>query len=374
MRRHPRYVPCAGFIILLVGCMSTASASTRVIVTTREGTVISQAARASLAADLGVTYHRQMVSIPVSVLTVPDGVDMDDLATRLDAIRIEADVRVNRIPEHRAPSMKTRLGGSRPRRSGVGQSVPWGVSRISADYTYAEGLTGAGVSVAVLDTGIDFDHPDLADNIRGGYNAIVPGATPQDDAGHGTGVAGVIAAIDNDIDVVGVAPNVDLYAVKVLDSDGFGSTSDVIAGIDWCIQNGMDVINMSLGSSETTQAEADIVAAAHGAGIIMVAAAGNANLGPVDFPGALEQVIAVSATDIADQLALFSSVGPEVDIAAPGEQVLTTDMALGTDFADGTSFASPHVAGVVALMMRYGQELCMEFRRLPWSARHPRWS
>ncbi|MEO2003711.1 MAG: S8 family serine peptidase [Candidatus Poribacteria bacterium] len=329
-----------------------AFAASRVIVTLSPGSALTQALKSSLETEFGVTYGGQLRSLPILAATVPDGVDPAVIAARMGAVRVELDARRNHIPERGITTPKMRDAGRG--HTATGQVVPWGVQQIGAEYAYASGFTGAGVNVAVVDTGIDSTHPDLAANVIGGYNAI-DGGSPEDDEGHGTSVAGVIAAVDNDIDVVGVAPNVNLFSVKVLDSGGFGYDFDLIAGIDWCIQNGIDVINMSIGGYESTTALADIMAAASDAGIVLVAAAGNTMLGPVDFPGAYPEVIAVSATDEFQQLADFSAVGPEVDIAAPGADVFTTSFFGGADFTSGTSFSSPHVAGVVALMIEAGR-------------------
>jgi len=323
-----------------------------VIVTLPDEAALTQALLSNVEAEFGVSYGGRLRSIPVVTLTVPNGVDPTVVAARMGAVRVEVDQRRNHIPERGLGAPKARIGGRG--HLATGQVVPWGVAQIGAEYAYSAGFTGAGVNVAVVDTGIDSTHPDLAANVVGGYNAI-DGGSPEDDEGHGTSVAGVIAAIDNDIDVVGVAPNVNLFSVKVLDSDGWGYDFDLIAGIDWCIQNGIDVVNMSIGGYDSTTALADIMTAASDAGIVLVAAAGNTSLDPVEYPGAYPEVIAVSATNMYQELADFSAVGPEVDLAAPGEDVFTTSFYGGAEYTSGTSFSSPHVAGVVALMVEAGR-------------------
>lgn len=133
------------------------------------------------------------------------------------------------------------------------QILPWGISRINADLAWKVSV-GSGVKVAVIDTGIDLFHPDLAPNIKGGFNTINHKASFTDDNGHGTHVAGTIAAADNDIGVIGVAPKADLYAVKVLDKTGTGRISDVIEGIQWSVDNHMQVVNMSFGTTSYSRA------------------------------------------------------------------------------------------------------------------------
>jgi len=240
---------------------------------------------------------------------------------------------------------------AKPAPSQPAQKLPWGVDRVDADLS---NHTGAGVKVCVVDTGIDKDHPDLQANIVGGRNFVTKGATVDptkwdDDNGHGTHVAGTIAAVDNTIGVVGVAPSASLLAAKVLNRQGSGYLSDVIAGIDYCVQNGAKVVSMSLGSSSDVQAFHDAVDAAYASGVLLVAAAGNDYGGAVSYPAAYDSVVAVSATDSADNPASFSNVGPEVELAAPGVSILSTYKGGGYATLSGTSMATPHVSGVAAL-------------------------
>jgi subtilisin family serine protease len=205
----------------------------------------------------------------------------------------------------------------------------------------------------VIDTGIDATHADLLDNLKGGYNAINPAVSWADDNGHGTHVAGTIAAIDNSIGVIGVAREADLYAVKVLNRKGSGYTSDIIEGIDWAIENDMDIINMSLGSSWYSATFEAACTRAIDAGIVVVAAAGNSGPGAetVGYPAKYPGVIGVSATDSSNVIAYFSSRGEGVDIAAPGVSIYSTYKGGAYTTMSGTSMASPHVAGVVALIL-----------------------
>lgn len=232
--------------------------------------------------------------------------------------------------------------------------LPWGVDRIDAEKVWNSTLTssiGTGINVAVIDTGIELAHPDLATNIKGSYNAISPSKSADDDNGHGTHVAGIIGALDNTIGVIGAAPAVNLYAIKVLNRNGSGYISDIIEGIDWAIANHINVINMSLGASSDIQAFHDAIIRAHNANIVIVTAAGNDSGGPVNFPGAYPEVIGVSATDNNNTIAVFSSVGPEVDLAAPGVSIYSTYKGKTYRTLSGTSMASPHVAGAAALLL-----------------------
>lgn len=231
------------------------------------------------------------------------------------------------------------------------QALPWGVDRIDAEKAWAA-ATGNGVKVAVLDTGISLSHPDLKDNIKGGYNAINPSRAAEDQNGHGSHVAGIIAAVDNGIGVVGVAPQASLYAVQVLSAAGFGYCSDIIEGIGWSAGNGMKVANMSFGGSAPCQGESDALDQAVAAGVTLVAAAGNNSGGAVDWPARHDKVIAVTATNANDQFAPFSSAGTEVDLAAPGVSIYSTYKKNGYKTLSGTSMAAPHVSGAAALVLQ----------------------
>ncbi|MFQ5716431.1 MAG: S8 family serine peptidase, partial [Nitrospinales bacterium] len=162
--------------------------------------------------------------------------------------------------------------------------------------------------------------------------------------------AGIIGAEDNDIGVVGVAPSASLWAVRVLDKNGAGFVSDVISGITWAINNGMQVINMSLGVGINVLAFRDAVDAAHAAGIVLVAAAGNSG-GSVLCPACYASVIAVAASDANDNIPVWNSRGPDIELAAPGVAIRSTWNDGKYNTISGTSMASPHVAGTAALML-----------------------
>jgi subtilisin len=267
------------------------------------------------------------------------------------------------------------------------QTLPWGVDRIDADVAHANGETGGddsdgdgGTDIAIIDTGIDSDHPDLVDNLGEGAAFVEceplssrPGGCEfgiqtnenpchepwDDDDDHGSHVSGIADAVDNESGVVGVSTEATLHAVKVLDGCGFGSFSDIAAGIEWVADRGYDVANMSLGGGKSFVAE-DAVEYAAEKGVLLVAAAGNT--GPcsecVLYPAAEPEVVAVSATRRDDQLAGFSSIGSTVELAAPGDAILSTVPPESSDAGlvrlSGTSMASPHVAGTGAQLLDNG--------------------
>ncbi|MCX9024985.1 MAG: S8 family serine peptidase [Candidatus Methanoperedens sp.] len=234
------------------------------------------------------------------------------------------------------------------------QQITWGIARVKAPEAW-NNSTGTNVKIAVLDTGIGSNHPDLT--VSGGINLVGKSKNNKwnDDNGHGTHVAGIIAARNNSIGVIGVAPDAQLYAVKVLDASGGGYISDVIEGIDWAVQNNMDVVSMSLGTATYSQALNDTTANAYKAGILLVAAAGNngdGNLSTDDvlYPAKFDSVIAVSAIDYNNIAPVWSADGTEVELAAPGVDIYSTWINGGYANESGTSMATPFVSGVAALI------------------------
>jgi subtilisin len=233
--------------------------------------------------------------------------------------------------------------------SAASEVLPWGVNRIDAERAWNV-TRGAGIRVAVIDTGIDARHQDLQPNFGGGAS-FVPGESYMDGNGHGTHVAGTIGARQNGSGVIGVAPNCTLYAVKALNNSGQGNYSWIISGIIWCVRMKMDVINMSLGGRAHVQAFQNACDFAFQNKVLIVASAGND--GPADdtvtFPGRYDSVISVSAIDASGNIAHFSSRGHQVDLTAPGVNILSTLPGNRYGRKNGTSMAAPHVAGAAAL-------------------------
>ena len=251
----------------------------------------------------------------------------------------------------------------------------WGVKRIGAGTVHASGVTGAGVKVGIIDSGINYNHPDLDGVYVGGYDFVQSDTDPMDVYGHGTHVAGTACAEDNAFGVVGVAPGCALYSLRVLNDSGSGAWSKTIAAMDWAVANGMQVVNLSLGSSKNPgTAVKTAFDNADAAGVVIVAAAGNSGNtagkgNNIIYPAKYASVIAVGATDSANKRASFSSTGSELEIMAPGVSVLSSwnDSTSSSNpqpicvnsvcyykYGSGTSMASPHVAGVAALRIAKG--------------------
>jgi subtilisin family serine protease len=254
------------------------------------------------------------------------------------------------------------------------QTLPTGINRIDADLNAKAKINDADERVdsdiAILDTGIDLDHPDL--NVFKNVTFVRGTSSGNDDNGHGTHVAGTAAALDNGSGVVGVAPGARLWAVKVLARSGLGFTSDIIKGVDYVTQNAsaIEVANMSLGGGDS-QTLKDAIKKSTDKGVVYAVAAGNSSTdaggtSPANSPAAGVLTVsaiadfngacgggaaATCASDVDDTFADFSNFGAVVDIAAPGVCILSTWNNGGTRTISGTSMASPHVAGAVALYL-----------------------
>jgi len=239
----------------------------------------------------------------------------------------------------------------------------WALKKIRANQVWEEGISGQGVTVAVLDTGIDYNCPDFSDstqsNIVAGYNAITRSTTKestQDDHGHGTSVAGVIAALNNDSGVVGIAYNAKIMPVKVMDKDGEGEDDIIADGIVWAANHGAKIINLSIGSETENKILDDALAYARSKGCLLVGASGNKEengTNGISFPAANPNVLAVTSIDIYDRISDFALTGPEVQLTAPGERIITdiwSRLKSGVGTTSGTSIAAPFVSGTAALL------------------------
>jgi len=323
---------------------SQAAGSPERVIVTFEGPV-NDSARAALE-NFGGKVLKELPLVNGLVVLLPDKTMVSSVGALSGVKKVEPDAMVFAMGRPAPAPQPT-------------ENLEWGVDRVDADLAWAVSK-GNGVKVAIIDTGIDKDHPDLVANLKGGVNFTSRFSTRwNDDNGHGTHVAGIVAAVDNTIGVIGVAPEAHLYAVKVLDRNGSGYVSTVIKGIEWAKNNGMQVVNMSLGTASDVQALHDAVDAAYAAGLVLVAAAGNSGDGngstnEVIYPAKYSSVIAVAATASDDSKPTWSSEGAEVELAAPGLNIRSTWNDGQYKTISGTSMATPHVAGTVALVLGKG--------------------
>lgn len=335
-------------VLFTVVAQTHAQPSERKIVVFKAG--VSEILRTKIASNHGILIKH--LSLANGEVVMTGGQALRDLEKDPNVLRVDDDLMVQAFGLPAVASAEEGLKVSAKSSTPVQapEQIPWGISKINAISAWGIASTGPRVKIGVIDTGIDLTHPDLKANIKGGVNTISSRKSYADDNGHGTHVAGIIGALHNTIGVVGVDPRADLYAIKVLNRNGSGYFSDIIEGLDWAVVNNIQVVNMSLGASEGNQSLLDAINRARVAGIVIVAAAGN-SAGPVSYPAAYPGVIAVSATDSNDAFAYFSSFGPEVAVAAPGVDVYSTYKGGTYATLSGTSMATPHVVGVVALVL-----------------------
>ncbi|NOR48587.1 MAG: S8 family serine peptidase, partial [Methanosarcinaceae archaeon] len=294
---------------------------------------------------------------------------IEELANRDDVAQVIPDFEVHLVED------SVVVGGV-----DVLATTAWGVEKINApqvwDLIYnGININGTGVNVSIIDTGINYNHPDLASNYIGGYDFVNKDTDPMDDNWHGTHVAGIVAGTGVDGTKTGVAPGSNLFGVKVLNADGNGSYSDVIDGVQWSIDNGADIVSLSLGgpheSSMTTMVNNAIAA-----GVLPVIAAGNSgsNASTIECPGDEFYATTVGSTNSNDTIAPSSSRGPvtwigdtytKPDVTAPGVNIISTNYPSGYATKSGTSMATPHVSGAAALILQaYPDMTPLEVRQL----------
>lgn len=293
--------------------------------------------------EMGAEVHSELDAISSVIATIPS----------TTVRKADTDISVKEISEEQIFKA-------------AAQQPSWGYQHIKAPNALKAGYTGKGVKIAVIDSGINSEHPDL--EVAGGASMIIDSSPFTDGAGHGTHVAGVIGALNNTFGVVGAAPDAELYSVKVLASNGAGTLEDVLNGVQWAIDEKMDIINLSLTTGIHVPELQAMLKKANDLGIVVVAAAGNietvdSNLNFVQdgddvlYPARYPTVIAVGSTDTNSRLSGFSYTGPSVELVAPGEGIYSTFSLNATathddyETSEGTSVSTPFVAAVFAQYM-----------------------
>jgi subtilisin family serine protease len=235
------------------------------------------------------------------------------------------------------------------------ETIDWGLKMLSIPSLWRKSK-GENIRVAILDTGIELRHPDLIGAIEDYRDFTNSYHGVNDLMGHGTHVAGIIAARQNNVGVIGVAPKSKLLIAKVLGDNGSGNSRSIVSGINWAIRKKVNIISMSLGSSFEIPEIEEAIQRATENNILVIVAAGNA--GPqnntVTYPGAYKETITVGSIGQNEEISSFSSRGEEIDIVAPGDKILSTYTNSGYAVLSGTSMATPFVSGVVALMLGAG--------------------
>lgn len=236
-------------------------------------------------------------------------------------------------------------------------SQQYGPQKVQAPTAWDKTQGSSSVKVAIVDTGVQLSHPDLSSKIVAGYDFVSNDSVADDGNGHGTHCAGIAAALTNNSKgIAGMAPNVSIMPVRVLDNSGSGTLANVAAGIRWAADNGAKVISLSLGASSGATTLQDAVNYAWNKGAVVVAAAGNSGNTSPNYPAYYTNAIAVGSTDSSDAKSSFSNYGTSwVDVAAPGSSIYSTYTGSTYRSLSGTSMATPHVAGLAGLLASQGR-------------------
>ena len=237
--------------------------------------------------------------------------------------------------------------------SSSAEILPWSIKKFDLQKCWNI-CTGNNIKVAIIDTGCDLYHDDLKNNIIEGINIINPSKPPQDDNGHGTHVAGTIAASKNNIGMVGISPDSKIMPIKVLDKNGSGSTKDVSDCVIWAVDHDAYIITMSLGSSRPEPALENAIKYAYNRGVHVFCAAGNSgNSTDIMYPAKYKNTFSIGAINSQLQICYFSCCGDSLDFLAPGEDILSCFMNNSYSTMSGTSMAAPFAAGCAALFLSH---------------------
>lgn len=339
--RIPHVASLGATAAFLVSASAWAARPATVDLLVKSGNSTPEAAVHALLTSKGSSEHSRIHGIGTRVVRVPAA----------QAARIMSELKADPSLEYVEPDATAHAlaTSNDPYFTSAAQ---WYLSKIGAPAAWDISTGSNAVRVAVVDSGVLASHPDLAGKVLAGYDFVNNDSDPSDDNGHGTAVAGLIAAAtNNQLGMAGLGWSTPVVPVKALDAAGSGSYSGIANSIIWAADQGVKVINLSLGGTTSSRTLQDAVNYAWSRGIVVIAAAGNNGNSTAFYPAACANVIAVSATNSTDTRPSWSNFGSYVDLSAPGAGILTLQGPSSYANWDGTSFSSPIVAGVTALMI-----------------------
>jgi len=299
----------------------------------------------SLEKKYQTRVKREIESINVLALEVPKNISISDFL---------ADLRTDKAIVYAEPDLKIELDDNNVRFNDPFLGEQYALEKVEAVKAWDTNQGKQTVKIAIVDTGVDLEHPDLKAKLLNGYNALEQGKPPKDDSRHGTHVAGIAAAIGNNgVGVSGLAVNCSIIPVRALGSNG-GTLETVSDGLVWAANNGADVVNMSLGSYTENKTLEEAVKYALSKNVVLVATMGNNSMEKKRYPAAYPGMIAVGATDKNDKIASYSNFGPWMTVSAPGTDIFSTLPTYmspnGYGKMSGTSMAAPLVTGLAGLI------------------------
>jgi thermitase len=295
--------------------------------------------------QIGGTKRREIDALNTYIVTLRPNMTLTEIPQSPIVLRVEIDETAEASQEPTGPN-DARF------------AEQWALPVVGLPEAWTALPSGQTVIVAVIDSGVCLNHPDLQGRIIVGYDFVDNDNDPSDVFGHGCGVAGVIAAnANNGIGIAGVAPNAQIMPLRVLDAQGLGNYSNIASAIVYAADNGANIINLSLAGSNNSSILQQAVAYAIAHGVVVIAAAGNFNSPNTFYPAAYPSVIAVGSVDVNLQRSSFSNYGTFVDVYAPGRDILSTSINGDYAFNSGTSFAAPIVAGLTALTESFNAPL-----------------